>query len=122
MLKTAIAYRNDWLEAREQDDTWTVRLANLEARARYLDLALAQLLGNAPEAHRVAARLLAELDDVVGQQAAFFDVERLRPGERSRTSRRDVRAKALVLGLHALALAAITLTAFMLTTWLAVLR
>ena len=60
----AIAYRNGDLEACEQDDVWTVRLANLEARARYLDLALAELLGDAPEAHRAAARLLTEPEKI----------------------------------------------------------
>jgi len=60
MRAAAIAYRNDELEAWEQDDLWTVRLSNLETRARYLDLALARLLGDAPEAHRAAARLLVD--------------------------------------------------------------
>ena len=65
MREAVIAYRDGKLEAREQNDVWTVRLANLEVRAGYLDLALAELLGNAPEAHRAAARLLSELADVV---------------------------------------------------------
>ena len=73
MMRTAaIAYRNDELEAWERDDLWTVRLSNLETRARYLDLALARLLGDAPEAHRAAARLLVELADVVEQQEAAY--------------------------------------------------
>jgi len=72
MQVAAIPYGSGKLEACEQDDLWTVRLANLEVRARYLDLALAELLGNAPEAHRAAARLLAELADVVEQQEAAY--------------------------------------------------
>ena len=79
MRAAAIAYRNDELEAWEQDDLWTVRLANLETRARYLDLALAELLGNAPEAHRAAVnkwiRESGAFDGVADFDAALRDPE-----------------------------------------------
>jgi hypothetical protein len=123
MQRAVIAYRNGRLEAREQDDVWTVRLADLEVRAGYLDLALAELLGNAPEAHRAAARLLTKLANVVEQQEKTHSrgaraARRVQPS----TRRRAVRAKPLVLGLRLIALAAVTTAAFMLTTWLTVLR
>jgi len=82
----------------ERNDVWTVRLANLETRASYLDLALAELLGNAPEAHRAAARLLAELAEVAEQQEA---VASMSPRQERSATRREVRTKPLLLGLHA---------------------
>jgi hypothetical protein len=123
MRRIAIAYRNRELEACEQDDMWTVRLANLEARARYLDLALAELLGSAPEAHRAAARLLSELADVVEEQeAAYSQVGPLSRRERPPAPGHQVSAKPLLLGLRVFVFAAVAGTAFMLTTWLSALR
>ncbi len=123
MRTAAIAYGNRELEACEHDHWWTVRLAHREARARYLDLALAELLGNAPEAHRTAARLLVELADVVEQQeAAYPHVAPVPPREQRSARRHDVSAKPLLLGLRALAFAVVASTAFMLTTWLSTLR
>jgi hypothetical protein len=58
-----IAYQHCQVEADQQPDLWAVRLRNLEARARYLELAVAALLGRVPEAHR-AAQLLSELADL----------------------------------------------------------
>jgi hypothetical protein len=122
MHTAAIAYRNGELEAREQDDVWTVRLANLEARARYLDLALAELLGSAREAHRAAARLLTELADVGEQQeAAHVHVAPVPPRDRRRPSPQWV-ATPLLLGLRMVVFAIVASTAFILTTWLTALR
>ena len=121
MHAAAIPYRNSRLEASERDDVWTVRVANLEVRASYLDLALAELLGNAPEAHRVAARLMAELADVVEQQEAKHLCVTPRR-ERQRSSRGERQFGPLLLGLHAFVLATVVATAFMLTTWLSALR
>jgi len=115
MRAAAIAYRNDELEAWEQDDLWTVRLSNLETRARYLDLALARLLGDAPEAHRAAARLLVELADVVEQQEAAYS-------QVVAGLRRQVWPKPLLLGFRMAVFVVVVSTAFMLTTWLATLR
>jgi hypothetical protein len=118
-----IAYRNDKLEATELDDVWTVRLANLEARARYLDLALAELLGDAPEAHRAAARVLSELADVVEQQEANLSHAAPLPRRRQRRARRrELPRKTVPPGLRILAFAVIASTAFVLTTWLSTLR
>ena len=124
MMRTAaIAYCNDELEAWEQDDLWTVRLSNLETRARYLDLALAQLLGDAPEAHRAAARLLVELADVVEQQEAAYSQVVAGPRRQRRRARRyEVWPKPLLLGFRMAVFAVVVSTAFMLTTWLATLR
>jgi hypothetical protein len=119
----AIPYRNGKLEASEHDDLWTVRLANLEERASYLDLALAKLLDNAPEAHRAAARLLVELADVVEQQdAAHSHATAVRRPQRRPAPRRQVWQKPLILSLRVLAFAALASTAFILTTWLSTLR
>jgi hypothetical protein len=123
MRNAAITYRDGRLAACEQGDVWIVRLAHLEARARYLDLALAELLGNAPEAHRAAARLLAELADLDQQESAHQSpapVAPLRGGRR--TPQRGLSAKLLVLGLRAVVFAVVAGTAFMLTTWLNTLR
>ena len=123
MQVAAIPYGSGKLEACEQDDLWTVRLANLEVRARYLDLALAELLGNAPEAHRAAARLLAELADVVEQQeAAYPHLAPVQPREQRSARHREVSAKPLLLGLGVFAFAVVASTAFMLTSWLSSLR
>jgi hypothetical protein len=123
MHTAAIHYRNGKLEAAERDDLWTVRLANLEVRARYLDLALAELLGNAPEAHRAAARLLVELTEVVDRQdAAYYNAATGPRPERQRSPRYELRAPLLLLGVRVFALAAIVATAFMVTTWLSALR
>jgi hypothetical protein len=121
MHAAVIAYRGAKLEANERNDVWTVRLANLETRASYLDLALAELLGNAPEAHRAAARLLAELAEVVEQQEAGKDVARAQPA-RSRPLRRRASTKPLLVGLRVFVLAVLASTAFMFTTWLTTLR
>ncbi len=61
MQKAAIDYHGGELEAREYEDLWTVRLGELEASSRYLDLALAELLDDSEGVHTLAARLLAEL-------------------------------------------------------------
>jgi hypothetical protein len=123
MQAAVIAYRNGTLEAREQDDVWTVRLANLEVRARYLDFALAELLGNFPEAHRAATRLLTELADVGEQQEAAQPAEALvRRRARPRTRPRDLWVKAQLLGARALVFAFVAGTAFFVTTWLSALR
>jgi hypothetical protein len=119
MQATAIPYRNGKLVASEHDDVWTVRLANLEVRARYLDLALAELLGNAPEAHRAAARLLSELADVMERREAAQPP----PVPAAPRPLRDVLphglwSRPLALGLRALVFACVAGTAFMLTTWL----
>jgi hypothetical protein len=100
-----------------------VRLANLEVRAHYLDLALAELLGSAPEAHRAAARLMAELADVVEQQEAanHEHVVVSRRGRRP-ARRRTSRTKPLWLSLRVFAFSLIASTAFLLTTWLTALR
>jgi hypothetical protein len=123
MQTAAISYRNDLLEAREQDDFWTVRLANLEECARYLDLALAKLLGNAPEAHRAATRLLTQLAEVVEQQeAAYPSVATVPLRERRSAPRRNGWARPQLLGLRVLVFAVVASVAFMLTTWLSALR
>jgi hypothetical protein len=119
----AIAYGDGELKACEQDDVWTVRLANLVVRAGYLDLALAELLGNAPEAHRAAARLLWELSEVVEQQEAAYQPVATAAPQPGRGHRpRPELPKAAVLGLRALVIAVVASTAFMLTTWFATLR
>ena len=61
MQKAAIDYHGGELQVWEQEDVWTVRLRELEASSRYLDLALAELLDDAEGAHKLAARLLMEL-------------------------------------------------------------
>jgi hypothetical protein len=122
MHATAIPYRNGKLVASEHDDGWTVRLAHLEVRARYLDLALAELLGNAPEAHRAAARLLAELADVVEQQAAPTPPVPPSPRPLRGVLHHGLWSRPLALGFRALVLAGVAGTAFMLTTWLTVFR
>jgi hypothetical protein len=119
----AITYRDGQLEAREQDDVWIVRLAHLEARARYLDLALAELLGNAREAHRAAAKLLAQLAQVVERQEAAQPPPTAAQLRKQRSHpRRELWTKPVVIGLRALVLLAVVGTAFMLTTWLSALR
>lgn len=124
MHRAVIAYGNARLEARQSNELWTVRLANLEARGRYLDLALAELLGNAPDAHRAAARLLSQLADVVEQQegARASDRAPVQPRTRRPAARRRGRARPLVIGLRVLLFAIVSSTAFMLTTWLTTLR
>jgi len=122
MQTAAIAYRNAELEAREQDDLWAVRLGNREARARYLDLALAQLLGNAPEAHRAAAKLLTQLADVAERQAAYPHVAPPPPRIRRSPPRHKLSVKPTLLGLRVFVFAVVASTAFMLTTWLSTLR
>jgi hypothetical protein len=118
-----MVYRNGQLEANEEHNEWIVRLANLEARASYLDLALAELLGNAPEAHRVAARLLSELTELTEQQdARLLDhASRSRRCEPPATGQQRP-TKPLVLSLRVLLFAILSTTAFMLTTWLTALR
>lgn len=123
MRTAAIAHRHGELKAFEKGDVWTVRLANLEMRARYLDLALAQLLGSAQEAHRAAARLLSELEDLVEQQEVVQTRAAPAPRRESRRARaRQVSTKPLVPGLRILACAVVAGTAFMLTTWLSAPR
>ena len=123
MQAAVIEYRNGRLEAREQDDVWTVRLANLEAHASYLDLALAELLGNAPEAHRAAAKLLCELEDVVElQEAVYAPAARVPRREPRRPARRDIWVKTQLLGSRAVVFVVVAGTAFVLTTWLSALR
>lgn len=124
MRRAAIAYGDGELEVSAHDDLWTVRLRRLEARARYLDVAIAELLGDAPGVHRAAARLVTELANAAGQ---LEDVElRTRAPqprrERRGNGRQRVWAKPLVLGFRVLVFAAVVSTAFMLTTWLITLR
>jgi hypothetical protein len=120
--RAAIAYRTDDLEAYERDGVWTVRMADLAVRARYLDFALVELLGSASEAHRAAARLLLEVGDVVAQQeAAELPVAPMPRRERPRR-RRNMWPKPLQVGLRLVVLAIVVSTAFMLTTWLSALR
>lgn len=122
METASIAYHQSELQACEQDGMWTVRLATLEARARYLDLALAQLLGNAPEAHRAAARLLTELVDAAERPAAHPHVVPRPPRKRGSPSRHKLSATPALLGLRVFVLAVVASAAFMLTTWLSTLR
>ena len=119
MHTAVIAYRNVRLEAYESDDVWTVHLGKVEAHASYLDLALAELLGDAAEAHRAAARLLAELADVAGEQEIATPQAPPRRRQPQRTARRH---RPLTLGLRVFALAVVASTTFMLTTWLSTLR
>jgi uncharacterized coiled-coil protein SlyX len=123
MRISSIPYRGGELEAREQGDVWTVRLTNLEVRASYLDLALAELLGSAPEAHRAAAKLLSQLADVVEQQeAAYSSVAAVPPRTRPGASRRGVLQRMVLLGFRVAVFAVVATTAFMLTTWLTAFR
>lgn len=123
MQTAAIAYRNDELEACERDDVWTVRLANLEARARYLDLALAELLHDASEAHRLAARLVGELGEAVEhQEAADPRSTATRPQLRRSARLHELWTKPLLLALRVLMFGVVASTVFMLTTWLSALR
>jgi hypothetical protein len=123
MHTAVIHYHDAELEAWEQDETWTVRLLNLEARARYLDVALAELLCDPLEAHRAAARLLTKLAHVVEQPEAQASDDApaqrrtLRPG-----ARHERWSRLLVLGFRVLLFAIVSSTAFMLTTWLTTLR
>jgi hypothetical protein len=116
MHTAAIDYRDRRLVASERDDLWTVRLGGLAAGSRYLDVALAALLGDAREAHRLAARLVADLVEV----AAEPDVPA--PQRERRHPRRKQSAKPLLFGLRMVAFAVVASTAFMLTTWLTALR
>ena len=123
MHTAVIAYRNSRLQAWESDDVWTVRLANLQAQASYLDLALAELLGDASEAHRAAARLLAETAGVAEEQetaAPHVRPVQRRPQHNSRGH--QLWANPLAFGLRVFAIAVIASTTFMLTTWLSTLR
>ena len=121
MQTAAIAYRYSELEASVQDGVWTARLANLEARARYLDLALLEVLDDASEAHRAAARLLIELPEEI-QEAAEQQPAAMPPRGKHNLRRRTRMAKPLQLGLNSLIFALVASTAFMLTTWLSALR
>ena len=127
METASIAYHQSELQACEQDGMWTVRLANLEARARYLDFSLTQLLGNAPEAHRAAARLLTELAAAAERPgthppAAHPHVVPRPPRKRRSPPRHKLSAKPALLGLRVLVFAVVASTVFMLTTWLSTLR
>jgi hypothetical protein len=124
MRRVAIGYRDVELEACEQDDVWTVRLANLEARASYLDLALAGLLGDAREGHRAAARLLSELADLVEQQEVGHPQRMPRPRRAEQRSAllHKTWGKPVLLGLRVLVFGVVASTAFILTTWLSTLR
>ena len=119
MQAAVIRYHDAELTAWEQDNAWTVRLANLEARARYLDLALAKLLGDPREGHRAAARLLAnlaDLGDLQEPQTSDHQSTRSRTAQHRPTRRHWTRLPAL--GLRVLLFAIVSSTAFMLTTWL----
>jgi len=121
--RAVIPYRAGELEAREQEHVWTARLGNREARASYLDLALAELLGDAPEAHRAATRLMLELVEVVEEQKPVYPPNSRRPARgRYATRRQGFWAKPLALGLRVLAFAIVASTAFMLTSWFTTLR
>jgi hypothetical protein len=99
MHTAAITSRNGHLEAHEQNDARTVRLANREARARhldrYLDLAIAELLAN------------------VGIQPGA--TPSLLPSAQPRKQRRVLHGghwkKPLALGLRAMAFARVARTA-----------
>jgi hypothetical protein len=91
MQTTAITYRNGHLEARVQNDVRTVRVAIREARARYLDLALAELVGDAPDANQAAGKLLSEMAEVVKRQQHAVRTVRL--------ANREARARYLDLAL-----------------------
>jgi hypothetical protein len=58
MERAVIRYQEQELEAWEDEGGWTVRLGELEASSRYLDLALAALLDDVVGVHQLAARLL----------------------------------------------------------------
>jgi hypothetical protein len=118
----SIAYHQSELQACERDGAWTVRLANLEARARYLDVALVQLLDNAPAAHRAAAKLVSQLADVAERQAAYPHVAPLPPRIRRSPPRHKFPVKPALLGLRVFVFAVLVSAAFMLTTWLSTLR
>jgi hypothetical protein len=121
--KAMIRYYDADLEACERDDIWIVRSANLEARARYLDLALAELLGNSQEGHRAAARLLTKLEDVVEQQQTqASNGAPPEPRTRRPRERREASSILLTLGFRVVLFAIISSTTFMLTTWLTTLR
>ena len=61
MERAVIRYQARELEAWEDQDGWTVRIGELEASSRYLDLALAALLEDGEDVHQLAARLLTAL-------------------------------------------------------------
>lgn len=122
METASIAYHQSELQACEQDGVWTVRLANLEARARYLDVALAQLLDNAPEAHRAAAKLVSQLADIAERRAAYPHVAPPPPRIRRSPPRHKFSVKPALLGLRIFVFAVLASAAFMLTTWLSTLR
>ena len=117
MRRAAITHRNGELEACEQGDLWTVRVGRRVARSRYLDLALAAILGDAREAHRLAARLVADLVDGVEEPEAPVPQR-----ERGPRAGHELSAKSLLLVLRVVVLAVVVSTAFMVTTWLSALR
>ena len=118
----AIAYSDDTLQACQHEGRWTVRLANLETRARYLDLALAELLGNTPDAHRAAARLLFELAEVVDQQETQGVTDAPSEAGNRRPAIRRQSPRLLVRGVRVFLFAIVSGSAFMLTTWLTTLH
>ena len=61
MERAAIGYREGELEAWEHEGGWTVQFGAFEASSRYLDFALAELLGDREGVHQLAARLLVRL-------------------------------------------------------------
>ena len=61
MDKALVSYQGADVCAWEQEGRWTVQLGAYEASARYLDLALSELLGSGEGAHELAARLVSEL-------------------------------------------------------------
>jgi hypothetical protein len=123
MHRAVIAYRSARIEAYESDDVWTVRLANLEARASYLDLALAELLNDPAGAHRAAARLLTEMEELVDQPPVPNSQFRPAPRRKHRSrTYRGVRAKPLPLAVRVFAFALVASATFMLTTWVSAFR
>jgi hypothetical protein len=57
-VRTAIPFHDGELEARLSGEIWIVRLGELEARSKWLDFALSQLLDDdTQKAHELAARL-----------------------------------------------------------------
>jgi hypothetical protein len=61
METAAISYQGEALEAWEDEVGWTARLGEFEASSRYLDLALAELLGDGEGVHQLAAQSIAQL-------------------------------------------------------------
>jgi hypothetical protein len=63
-VRTTLPFRDGEIEAVLEDETWTVRLGELEESARFLDFALSRLLDDeAEQVHRLAARIVEAMLD-----------------------------------------------------------